>query len=102
MRANLRTGRRYQPQPYPGRVTLFKTTVSLSSTTWGWGDIARGGIELHAIPGHHMNVLRSPQIARIDTTTASSYGEVTAEGLLQFGYSKDHRPELGQVKIASV
>ena len=42
------------------------------------------------------------EIARIDTTTASSYGEVTAEGLLQFGYSKDHRPELGQVKIASV
>lgn len=42
------------------------------------------------------------EIARIDTTTASSYGEVTEGGLLQFGYSKDHRPELGQVKIASV
>lgn len=42
------------------------------------------------------------EIARIDTTTASSYGEVTEEGLLQFGYSKDHRPDLGQVKIASV
>ncbi len=42
------------------------------------------------------------EVARIDTTTASSYGEVTEEGLLQFGYSKDRRPELGQVKIASV
>lgn len=41
-------------------------------------------------------------IARIDTTTASSYGRVTEAGLLQFGQSKDHRPDLGQVKIASV
>lgn len=42
------------------------------------------------------------EIARIDTTTASSYGQVTEEGLLQFGHSKDHRPDLSQVKIASV
>ncbi len=42
------------------------------------------------------------EIARIDTTTASSYGQVTEDGLLQFGHSKDHRPDLGQVKIASV
>jgi transposase len=42
------------------------------------------------------------EIARVDTTTASSYGEVRGDGLVQFGYSKDHRPELGQVKIASV
>jgi len=42
------------------------------------------------------------EIARIDTTTASSYGQVTAGGLIQFGHSKDHRPDLGQVKIASV
>lgn len=41
-------------------------------------------------------------IARVDTTTASSYGRVREEGLLQFGHSKDHRPDLGQVKIASV
>ncbi len=42
------------------------------------------------------------EIARIDTTTASSYGEVTEDGLLRFGHSKNHRPDLGQVKIASV
>jgi transposase len=41
------------------------------------------------------------EIVRIDTTTASSYGQVTEGGLLQFGHSKDHRPDLGQVKIAS-
>jgi transposase len=41
----------------------------------------------------------TPQQVRIDTTTASSYGRVTAEGLLQFGPSKDHRPDLPQLKI---
>ncbi|MCB0207968.1 MAG: amino acid adenylation domain-containing protein [Anaerolineae bacterium] len=62
LRANLRAGRQYQPLPYLGRVTLFKTQAGHPGATWGWGDITRGGIELHSIPGHHMNVLRSPQV----------------------------------------
>jgi transposase len=37
---------------------------------------------------------------RLDTTTVSSYADVSAEGLLQLGHSKDHRPDLPQVKIA--
>ncbi|NOT61358.1 MAG: hypothetical protein HOP19_14160, partial [Acidobacteria bacterium] len=38
------------------------------------------------------------QRVRIDTTSASSF--VTPDGLFQLGYSKDHRPDLPQVKIA--
>ena len=37
---------------------------------------------------------------RVDMTTASRAGQVTEEGLFQFGYSKDQRPDLPQVKIA--
>lgn len=37
--------------------------------------------------------------ARVDTTTASGYGQVTPDGIFQFGHSKDHRPDLPQVKI---
>jgi len=40
-----------------------------------------------------------PQRARIDSTTAKGYGIVTPEGLFQLGHSKDHRPDLPQVKI---
>jgi transposase len=40
-----------------------------------------------------------PTCVRVDSTTASSYGVVTEEGLLQFGHSKDHRPDLPQLKI---
>jgi transposase len=39
------------------------------------------------------------ECVRVDTTTAKSYGEVNEQGLLQFGHSKDHRPDLGQLKI---
>lgn len=42
------------------------------------------------------------EIVRVDTTTVSSYGQVTEDGLLQLGYSKDHRPDLGQIKVASL
>jgi len=49
------------------------------------------------------NLLRvydlSPQRVRLDSTTASGYGSVTPEGLFQFGHSKDHRPDLPQVKV---
>ncbi len=40
-----------------------------------------------------------PQRVRLDSTTASGYWTVTEEGLFQFGYSKDHRPDLPQLKV---
>jgi transposase len=36
---------------------------------------------------------------RIDTTTASSYANMDEQGLLQLGHSKDHRPDLPQLKL---
>ncbi len=36
---------------------------------------------------------------RLDSTTASSYGAVSEDGLLQLGPSSDHRPDLGQLKV---
>ena len=42
--------------------------------------------------------LRTERV-HVDSTTASAYTSVTEEGLFQFGHSKDHRPDLPQVKI---
>jgi transposase len=39
------------------------------------------------------------QCVRLDTTSASGYWAVTADGVFQFGHSKDHRPDLPQVKV---
>jgi transposase len=38
------------------------------------------------------------RVARVDSTTAAAF--VTPEGMFQFGHSKDHRPDLPQLKIA--
>jgi transposase len=40
-----------------------------------------------------------PERVRLDSTTASGYWAVTEDGLFQFGHSKDHRPDLPQVKV---
>ena len=39
-----------------------------------------------------------PERGRLDSPTASGYGSVTEDGLFQVGHSKDHRPDLPQVK----
>jgi transposase len=40
-----------------------------------------------------------PEQLRIDTTSASGYWQVTEDGLFQLGHSKDHRPDLPQLKV---
>jgi transposase len=40
-----------------------------------------------------------PARVRLDSTTASGHWTVTEDGLFQFGHSKDHRPDLPQVKV---
>jgi len=40
-----------------------------------------------------------PKRVRVDSTTASGYWTVTEEGLFHLGYSKDHRPDLPQLKV---
>ena len=39
------------------------------------------------------------ECVRLDTTTVKSYAQVNEAGLLQLGHSKDHRPDLGQLKV---
>lgn len=40
-----------------------------------------------------------PKRVRLDSTTTCGYWTVTPEGLFQLGYSKDHRPDLPQLKV---
>jgi transposase len=40
-----------------------------------------------------------PSRVRLDSTTSSGYWSVTEDGLFQFGHSKDHRPDLPQLKV---
>src|SRR5437763_12009558 len=54
----------------------------------------------HALSGQLLRVYDlDASCVRLDSTTASSYASVSEEGLLQFGHSKDHRPDLPQLKV---
>lgn len=41
----------------------------------------------------------TPACIRLDATTSCGYHTVTEEGLMQYGHSKDHRPDLPQLKL---
>jgi transposase len=53
-----------------------------------------------ALNQHTLRVYDLPAATvRLDSTTASGYWDVSEDGLFQFGHSKDHRPDLPQVKL---
>lgn len=60
----------------------------------GWGDFETA-LGRHTIRVYDLSTER----VRIDATTALGYGAVDEDGLFQLGHSKDHRPDLPQVKI---
>lgn len=53
-----------------------------------------------AMNGNLLRVYQlEPQQVRLDTTTSKTYVGATADGLFQYGHSKDHRADLAQVKL---
>ncbi len=53
-----------------------------------------------AMNQHTVRVYELPtERVHVDSTSASAYPTVTENGLLQFGHSKDYRPDLPQVKV---
>src|SRR6266536_104345 len=72
----------------------------LADIWWHLSDDANWRAFEQALTGHLVRVydLRSDCV-RLDSTTASSYGTVSEDGLLQLGHSKDHRPDLGQLTV---
>ena len=61
--------RQYRPQPYPGRLTLFRAAVRGAGEgddpTLGWGQLAAGGVEIHEVPGSHVTMIDEPHVARL-------------------------------------
>jgi len=57
----------YVPQPYRGRVTLFRSrrqhTISSHDPNMGWDKLARGEFEVVVIPGDHVHLLSEPFLA---------------------------------------
>ncbi|HEY9643327.1 MAG TPA: alpha/beta fold hydrolase, partial [Coleofasciculaceae cyanobacterium] len=66
--ANSQAVHHYLPQPYPDRITLFRTPAPPEGTpdlTWGWQQLTGSNVEIHQIPGNHFTMLRKPQVERL-------------------------------------
>jgi thioesterase domain-containing protein len=57
---------RYVPGEYSGGITLFRATEQPpwihSDPMLGWGNLAKGGIEIYDTPGHHADLVRDPRV----------------------------------------
>jgi len=66
LRSDLRATQNYGLHLYPGRVTLFKASETLTGTspdsTFGWSEWASGGVEVHVVPGNHANLIYKPHV----------------------------------------
>lgn len=69
--ANVRAVEAYRPEPYLGRIAVFRAADSFwdspaaLASCLGWEPVARGGIEMHDIPGDHLTILQPGNVDRI-------------------------------------
>jgi thioesterase domain-containing protein/acyl carrier protein len=60
--------RDYAPQVYEGQVTLFWASADLRTSldlVEGWRALAGGGIEVHEIPGSHVDIVKEPHVGEL-------------------------------------
>ena len=60
--------REYVPQIYDGHVTLFWASSDLRATVdfvESWRALAGGGIEVHEIPGTHLDIVKEPHVSEL-------------------------------------
>jgi len=69
MVAHLQAARAYKPQPYSGRLTLFRVQAQSLFRSYdpglGWGRLAAGGVEVQIVPGMHNDMLEQPYVAEL-------------------------------------
>jgi amino acid adenylation domain-containing protein len=72
-----KAARNYAPQPYPGEITLFRSSerVGLSDPTMGWGKLAGGGVKTYEVPGRHEYLVLQPHVQTLAGQLKSCLGE---------------------------
>jgi thioesterase domain-containing protein len=59
----------YKLNPYPGRVTLFRAKDPNDGYEFavdnGWSALAKGGVEIHNIPGEHEEIFAQPNVREL-------------------------------------
>ena len=82
-RANRRALTAYKLHPYPGRITLFRSQDTGDGyeypADYGWTQFAKGGIQIHEVPGEHQTIFAQPNVrtlaARLDVCIRAALAE---------------------------
>ncbi len=73
---------KYHPRNYDGRVTLIRTRGHplLCSFDWqyGWGELAKGGVDVNIVRGGHGNVLAEPYVGSVAEALRPRLDELAA------------------------
>jgi amino acid adenylation domain-containing protein len=65
-RCNLKAYQAYTPEPYPGRVTLFRASERVvNSPALEWSGLAEGGVEVFTVPGDHTTMIADKDNVKI-------------------------------------
>ena len=78
--------RRYRPQPYPGGIELIARQGYAIEQSTRWGPIAKGGLNVHELPGTHAEIVRPPlseQLAAVIDQSLSRSTIPSATGWLK-------------------
>jgi thioesterase domain-containing protein len=79
-KADFRATRNYVVHRYPGQIILFKASEDPAGTssdpTLGWDEWAAGGVEVHAVPGNHANMVYAPHVGVLAEKLKSCLGRV--------------------------
>jgi len=80
---HLNAGAGYKPKPYPGRVTLLRTRTQpffcSFDPEYGWGELAKGGVEVRRVPGSHEAIFLEPHVRALAAQVAACMRQARTE-----------------------
>jgi thioesterase domain-containing protein len=86
-KANLKAMWEYRPRPFPGRITLFASrrqpeAVDIArDPSLGWDAWATGGVEIHRVPGRHLDIIKEPNVRILADRLRRCIAEAESQGL---------------------
>jgi thioesterase domain-containing protein len=74
----------YKPQPYRGRVALFRArTLPLfgrqPETDLGWSRLAAGGVDVHVLAGSHETIMKLPFVKKVASALEQTIVQATSQ-----------------------
>ncbi|HYO70115.1 MAG TPA: amino acid adenylation domain-containing protein, partial [Archangium sp.] len=82
---NRRASRNYEPKPYEGSLVLLRAAEGPEGQEedLGWGELVRGGVEVHEVPGDHFSLIAMPHVEHLAARLRELLKRAVTGGTLQ-------------------